>query len=210
MRLLRKNLSRCFRVLCLLAPVAILAGCSLFGDSNPSAPKSPPPGGTNDFRQDYLRIGDRIKVEFSGTVDVIDSREEDIHDDGSINLPHIGSVLAAGKSPSKLEKEIEAKYSPAYYPHITVTVTPVARYFFVGGQIQGGGTGRILYTGPITVLGAIQAAGDFNPFANRRKVQVTRSDGKTIIYVNCVKAIKHPDLDIPIYPGDRIFVQRRF
>lgn len=69
--------------------------------------------------------------------------------------------------------------------------------------------GRYLYSGPITVMGAIQAAGDFNPFANRRNVQITRVDG-AIAHVNCVKVIKTPSLDVAIYPGDRIFVNKRF
>jgi polysaccharide biosynthesis/export protein len=184
----------------------MLAGCG----SAPPVNKPLPVAGTNGFREDPLRIGDRLKVEFSGTADTIESSEQDIHEDGTINLRLIGRVPAAGKSSSQLEKEITAGYVPNYYPHIAVTVTPLARYFFVGGQVMGGSGGRILYTGPITVLGAIQAAGDFNPFANRKKVQITRSDGKTIEYVNCIKAIKHPELDLPVYPGDRIFVQRRF
>jgi protein involved in polysaccharide export with SLBB domain len=199
-------MSRFLCAVCWLALAVLLAGCG----ANHPINKPSPAEGVNGFREDPLRIGDRVRVEFSGTADTLEASEQDIHEDGSINLRLIGRVVAAGKSPSQLEKEITGKYEPDYYPHITITVTPLARYFFVGGQIMGGGGGRILYTGPITVLGAIQAAGDFNPFANRRKVQITRADGKSILYVNCLKAIKHPELDLPIYPGDRIFVSRRF
>jgi protein involved in polysaccharide export with SLBB domain len=71
-----------------------------------------------------------------------------------------------------------------------------------------GNTGRILYTPGITVLGAISAAGDFNPFADKRHVQITRVDG-TIKIVNCLKAIKHPELDLRVFPGDKINVPRR-
>jgi len=146
-------------------------------------------------------------VEFSGVPDSIPPSEQDIKEDGSINLPYINRVKADGKSPSLLEKEIEASYVPAYYTHISITVTPVARYFYVGGQVIN--AGRILYTGPITLMGAIQAAGDFNNFADRKHVQITRVGGK-IEKVNCVKAISHPEQDVPVYPGDRIWVGRRF
>jgi protein involved in polysaccharide export with SLBB domain len=98
---------------------------------------------------------------------------------------------------------------PDWYPHITVTVVPLARYFFVLGQVNNAGGGRILYTGPITLLGAIGAAGDFTPFADKRHVKVIHGDG-TIETVNCRKAIGNPKLDIPIYPGDKIQVGRRF
>jgi protein involved in polysaccharide export with SLBB domain len=181
---------------------AMLAGC--FTDSPP--PKPTPP---HDPTQDPLRNGDRIKVELSGIPDNMPAQEQDIKEDGSINLPYVGRLIAADKSPSKLEQEITTNYVPRYFTHITVTVTPMARFFFVGGQVNNNASGRILYTGPITVMGAIQAAGDFTPFAKKSHVQITRSNG-TIEYVNCVKALKHPEQDLPVYPGERIFVDRRF
>jgi polysaccharide export outer membrane protein len=96
---------------------------------------------------------------------------------------------------------------PTWYPHITVTVTPVARYFFVMGQVTS--PGRILYTGPITLLGAIGAAGDFTPFAKKGAVEVIHANG-ALETINCRKAIHNPKLDIPIHPGDKIQVGRRF
>ena len=185
----------------------MLAGC---GTASPPPKKAAEGESEQSFRQDPLRIGDNVKVELSGIPDIVQPSEQVIHEDGSIILSYVGRIPAAGKSPGQLEQEISKAYVPAYYTHISVTVTAMARYFYVGGQVNNIGPGRILYTGPITLLGAIQAAGDFNPFADRRHVQITRSDGKTILKVNCVKAIKHPELDVPIYPGDRIWVGRRF
>jgi protein involved in polysaccharide export with SLBB domain len=198
-------------LLCLAAFGAILSGCDTVYPPTTSAPPKPPPAWTtNDFRQDPLRIGDMIKVELSGGPEVTPPSEQVIHEDGTINLAFIGRITANGKSPSQLEKEITDKYVPAYYTHLSVTVTAMARFFFVGGQVTGGGNGgRILYTGPITVLGAIQAAGDFTPFAVRKKVQIIRSGSKKIEYENCVEALKHPELDLPVYPGDMIQVGRR-
>jgi len=208
MRLLRKNMLRSLCILCGLASAVILTSCQLF-DSHPKPPQHHPFGpGTNDVsRLDPLQIGDRIRVELSGTADTPESKEQDINADGSINLTRIGFVAASGKSASQLEKEIQAKYVPDWYPQITVTVTPVARYFFVLGQVVN--SGRILYTGPITVLGAIGAAGDFTPFADKAHVKVIRADG-SIETINCKRAITHPELDVPIYPHDKIQVGRRF
>jgi protein involved in polysaccharide export with SLBB domain len=179
----------------------MLAGCSTDSQSLPPSPHDP--------TQDPLRVGDRVHVDLSGVADTFDLKDQDIHEDGTINLPYVGRIQADGKSPSKLEQEITTNYVPRYYPHISVTVTPVARFFFVGGQVNNNGTGgRIAYAGPITIMGAIQAAGDFTPFADKKHVQVTRGD--KILKVNCVDALKHPDKDIRIYPGDRIWVGRRF
>ena len=54
---------------------------------------------------------------------------------------------------------------------------------------------RQIYNSRITVLKAIASAGGFTDFANKKKVRLTRVDGRTQT-VNCVKA-----LDNPIGPG---------
>ena len=206
MRLLRKNRPGYLCLLCSLALAAVLPGC---GTHPPPKTAGSTPSATNANVQSPLRIGDKIRVELTGIPDKIDPIEQDIKDDGSITLPYIGRVIAAGKTSIESEKEISTNYVPTWYKHISVTVTPVARFFFVGGQVNNiGPGGRILYTGPITVIGAIEAAGDFTPFADKKRVQITRVNG-AIEHVNCVKAIKTPKLDLPIYPGDRIFVPLR-
>lgn len=189
------------------ALVAVLAGCA--ANSTNADPPRAPAGSPAPLREDPLRIGDRVRVELSGIPDTIQPQEQDIKDDGSINLPYINRIQAAGKSPSQLEKEITAAYVPAFYTHIGITVTPMARYFYVLGQVNNNMGGRIMYNGPITVLGAIGAAGDFTPFADKRHVKLIRGNGE-IKTINCVKAIAHPELDLPVYPGDKIQVGRRF
>jgi len=54
---------------------------------------------------------------------------------------------------------------------------------------------------------AISVAGGFTDFAKRTKVQLTHN-GKTQI-INVDKAIRDPRLDVPVYPGDTIYVPRR-
>jgi polysaccharide export outer membrane protein len=185
---------------------AVLPGCATHA---PPKTAASPPSLTNADVQSALRIGDKTRVELTGIPDPpIAPIEQDIKDDGSITLPYIGRVMAAGKTPVELEKEIYSLYVPTWYKHISVTVTPTARFFYVGGQVNNLSGGRIMYTGPITVMGAIQAAGDFTPFADKRHVQVTRVDG-TIEHVNCVKVIKNPKLDLQVFPGDRIYVPLR-
>ena len=62
----------------------------------------------------------------------------------------------------------------------------------------------------MTVLKAIQSASDFTDFAKKKKVQLTRSNGRKKETINCEKARQDPKLDLPIYPGDNIYVPRRF
>jgi len=185
----------------------MLAGCVT--DTNQPPNSTPPSKPDFDTRQEPLQVGFRIKVELAGATEKLDPIEQDIHDDGTINMPYIGRITAAGKSPSQLEKEITAAYVPSYYTHLSVTVLPLLRFFYVGGQVTGTAGGRIQYSGPITILGAIQAAGDFTPFANKRKVQITRFGTKKIEFENCVDALKHPEKDLWVHPGDMIWVGRR-
>jgi polysaccharide export outer membrane protein len=191
--------------------IAILPGCATNDPSQtPQASPTTPEAQEHNALMDPLRVSDRIKIEFSGTPESIDPIEEEVAADGTVNVQFIGHIQAVGKTPAQLAKDVEDALVPKYYAHLSVSVTPTARFFYVGGEIsQNSSGGRMLYQGPITVTRAIDSAGGFSPFANKRKVRLTRVDGTQII-VNCIKAIDHPEKDPPVYPGDRIYVPRRF
>jgi protein involved in polysaccharide export with SLBB domain len=206
MRLLRGNPFSCWRGAAILALSAVLAGC---GTKAPPQSGQGQPGAVN-VANAPLRISDRIKIDLTGTPETVEPSEQEISEDGTISIHFLGRVQAAGKTPSQLAEDIRAKLVPSIYAHANVTVLATARFFFVGGEINASGQGgRIVLSGPMTLTGAIDAAGGFSPFANRRKVRLTRVDGATIV-VNCRKAVLHPEDDPPIYPGDRIFIPRRF
>jgi protein involved in polysaccharide export with SLBB domain len=208
MRLLRNDWCRYVFGLCPLTLAVILTACAGAPPPDPQSKKLSPEEVERIMRSTPLRIGDKVKVELSGISDKPDPYDRDIKEDGSINLPYIGNIAADGKTTSQLETDIKAAYEPKWFPHINVTVTPTARFFYVMGMVNTSGTGRMVYAGPITVLGAIAAAGDFNPFANKRHVQITRANGK-IEFVNCVKALRHPELNVLVFPNDTITVPRR-
>jgi polysaccharide export outer membrane protein len=209
MRLFRQKLCRYVSALCPLALAVVLTACGTTPAPNDQAKKLSPEEVERVMRTFPLRVGDKVRVELSGIPDKLDPYDREVKEDGTINLPYIDDIAAAGKSPSQLEIDITAAYTTkGIYTHINVTVTPTARFFYVMGQVNNNAGGRIPYVGPITVLDAIAAAADFTAFADRRHVQITRVNGK-IDYVNCVKALKHPELNLQVYPGDRITVPRR-
>ena len=39
---------------------------------------------------------------------------------------------------------------------------------------------------------------------------LTRADGATVDKENCNNAVNDPSLDYPVYPGDRIYVKKRW
>jgi len=211
MRLSRNTIWICFRLLAIAMIAPLLSGCFLFGPQNDTpAPTVQSIDDTNRLRSDPLRVGDSIRVDFSGTPTQIVSVQTDIKGDGTIHLDLIGDVMADGRTPGELEQFIEKKYVPDYYTHMSVSVTPVVRYFYVDGEVNASGSGgRIMYAGPITVTRAIASAGGFSPFADRRRVKLFRVNATSYIKVNCIKALDNPKLDPPVYPGDKIVVSRR-
>ncbi len=155
---------------------------------------------------DKLRNGDLVTLTFQNGPD-LPTHEERIKDDGTITLKHIGAVQAEGKTVGELQRDVHAKYVPKFYPNLVVTVRAEDRFFFVDGEVKI--PNRYVYAGQQTVLRAIATAQGFTDFADRKKVELTRVDGKKFI-VDCNKAQKKPELDLPVYPGDRIMVPRRW
>ncbi|MEO6035590.1 MAG: polysaccharide biosynthesis/export family protein [Verrucomicrobiota bacterium] len=195
------KLSNWFRfglVACALAIVGILATSCRTGGTGPGPVEDPP--------SIELRVGETVRVIFSnGSTTQIPPHEEQIKQDGTITLVQIGSVRAAGKTSGELQTELQKAYSK-YYRDMNVTVQVPDRSYSVGGQVKA--PDRKPYVGPTTVIKAIQSAGDFTDFANRKKVRLTRANGKSYI-VNCIKALENPKLDLPVYPGDSIHVPQR-
>ena len=157
---------------------------------------------------EVLRVGDSLTITFTDTPVPIPNFDEKIREDGTITLTLNKTFTAAGKSRGDLEKEIRACYVPNYYKYMTVTVKQqeATRWYYVGGEVKV--PARQMYAGRITVLKAIASVGGFTDFANKKKVKLTRGDGRTQI-VNCPKALDNPKLDPEVYPGDKINVPRR-
>lgn len=182
-----------------------LAGCKTATDYQDVM--NPPSAITKLANLPPLAIGDTVTVSLVGPPDPILPLVKPIDDDGTITLPDIGRVPAAGKTPGQLEDYIHHLYVPSLYRHLTVTVVASSdRVYFVRGEVKN--PGRSLYTGPITVTKAITAAGDFTDFANHKKVFLTRSNGQRF-KLNCDKILNGDAPDPPVYPNDQIEVMRR-
>ena len=186
----------------LLLSLALGAGCVTTNTTPVNAPGetlAPTP-------TDVLRVGDLVTLIFSGVPVPPDRREERLKDDGTITLYLVGAVEAVGKTAGQLQKEIHAAYVPKYYVRLDVSVLAEGRFFYVDGSVKI--PSRQPHQGELTVLKAIAAAGGFTDFANKKKVLVVRANGQQIT-VDCVKALKDPRLDLPIFPGDKITVPQR-
>ena len=153
-----------------------------------------------------FHVGDTVAVTLTGLPESIEPHVEPIKEDGTITMPNIGHVQAAGKTAGELQNEIYNLYVPKLYRHLTVTVNTGDRVYYVTGEVKG--PGRQLYAGQMTVTKAITTAGDFTDFANHKKVWLIRANGQRI-KINCNEALRDPYKDLPVYPNDQIQVPRR-
>lgn len=152
-----------------------------------------------------FHVGETVNITFSEIPDPIPPHEEQIKEDGTITLPLIQSVQAAGKTAGELQTQIHDLYVPKFYVRLNVVVKPGDLIYYVRGEVKQ--PGRQLYVGETTVTKAITSASDFTDFASH-KVSLIRANGQ-IIKVNVDKALEDPALDPKIYPGDQIVVRRR-
>lgn len=181
----------------------LLSGCASF-DANNDARFSNSPTGHTHLNASVFSAGETVTVSFSGLEVPPPNYEERIKEDGTLTMPLIGKVVAAGKSPGDLQKELQEKYNK-FYRNITVTVRDLERYFYVDGEVKS--PGPKLYLGDTDIVKAITAGGGFTDFAKKTKVRLTR-DGRTQT-INWVKAVEDSRYNVPVYPGDQIVVPRR-
>jgi polysaccharide biosynthesis/export protein len=119
----------------------------------------------------YLNAGDVIKISFPGAPEL--NQTQKVGTDGTVSLPLVGDVHAAGKSPGELQSELANLYKPQLQDsEVLVTVENRAIPIVVSGAVQK--PGKIVFERPATVLEAIMEAGGFTPQADLKRVSVIR------------------------------------
>ena len=153
--------------------------------------------------QDVLAINVWKEPEISRTVPV--------RPDGKISLPLVGDILASGRTPVQLKREIAERLKNYLSdPEVTVIVQSVnSRRFNVVGGVASPGTYDL--TKRMTILDAIAQAGGPVDFAKLKKIYVLRllENGERLrIPFNYKQVIKGNNFqqNIELEPGDTIVV----
>ena len=129
--------------------------------------------------------------------------------DGTISIPLLGPIRAAGLTPVQLEDAIDQaalKYLNAAHTAVQVEAVKSKLVYFDGEGI--GSPGAMPYMLPMHLFEAISARGGFKDFADKKHIQVRR-DGKiieTVSYNDLIKG-KHPEKDILLKPNDHVIVK---
>ena len=201
---------RCVFLLCISL---LIAGCAT---SRPGA-GAPPADATQSQAVDAYRIGvdDQVQVavwrnpELGITVPV--------RPDGMISVPLIGDVLAGGRTPPEVAKDIQDKLS-AYGrdPQVAVILTQLRSHEYLS-RVRVTGAVRQPVSVPfrpgMTVLDAVLAAGGLTEFAapDRSELHRKTGDGARTYEVKLDRILNRGDLatNYPVAPGDVITVPER-
>lgn len=124
--------------------------------------------------------------------------------DGNINVPYAGSLQAAGRTPSELERAIERSLIDKKifrFPVATINVANSVRFVVIGGNVRA--PSRMPWSADLTLMSAIAAAGGTGDFAGD-KINLIRG-GKITLY-SFKKLKKDPSQDPRLMPSDQVDV----
>ena len=200
--------SRSALLLLLTASLCFSAGCRLL--DNPSGRETvlPDVSDAPESNSDVLAAGDHVFITYSGIPFPPYPHNEQIRQDGKIHPPNLEEpVHAAGLTIGELREMLHNLYVPRIYLQLTLTVKMGERLFTVHGEVKL--AGRYKYSGTMTVLDGIAAAHGLSNYAAKRRIRVTRKAGGTVLEFDYNKARDNPNHDLPLYPGDIIYVPRR-
>ncbi len=166
---------------------------------------------------DRKRLGPNDYVSFR----VVEDRDNEsqhlrINDNGELEVPYVGLVPAEGKSCKELAYSIKSLLEREYYYHATVIVAvdhiseKSRGRVYVYGSVKGQGPQEIPPDEAYTVSKAVIRAGGFGDFANKRRVKLTRRNGRDVI-VDLKRVIEegHTEEDVILQPDDQIYVPQR-
>ena len=209
---------------CIARPLPLLAQESSPMPSVPKATSVEQPTTSTVMRtnsmtvlDDKKRLGSNDYVSFR----VVEDRDNEsqhlrVNDNGELEVPYIGLVPASGRTCKELAYSVKSLLEREYYYHATV-ILAVDRVseksrgkIYVYGNVKGQGPQEIPADEIYTVSKAIIRAGGFGDFANKRKIRVTRKDGKQFeIDLKRVIEQGHTDEDLVLQPDDQINVPQR-
>jgi polysaccharide export outer membrane protein len=194
--------------------LVILLGSLLVGcvrSSSPPVPTAAEPA--TDTNYEYtIGPGDKLNVFVWRNPDV-SVTDIPVRPDGRISSPLVEEMVAAGKSPSQLARDIEKRLADYIKePFVTVTVVD-----FVGAaseqvRVVGEATTpqAIPYRSSMTLLDVMIAVGGLTEFAAGNKGSIVRSSAgkQQQIAVRIEDLIKDGDIsaNVPMYPGDIVII----
>lgn len=139
---------------------------------------------SNAITSAQIQPGKAISMTISGVPDADKGQFNNtypVSESGTINVPHLGIVQAAGMRPEALASMLQSRFKSArIYNNPTIQVIQstegggiTTEIVTIGGDVRAPGAKP--YTKELTLWGAIQAAGGETEFGSIRRVKITRN-----------------------------------
>jgi protein involved in polysaccharide export with SLBB domain len=193
------------RTIAVLAALC-LGACSQYGAYNtaPMTQTAPPAaaGGTPAAAAQPLKFasGDKVRVGVAGAEKLNGEYEIDLS--GAMQLPLLGVVAAAGKTPAEVQAEIAKRLKDEKLmdnPNVSVALAE-GRPFYALGEVKN--PGKYPYVAGLNIISAIATAGGFTNRAEQEYVFVRHPSQPNELKVPLASAL-------PVEPGDIIRVGAR-
>jgi len=160
-----------------------------------------------------IQSGKSINITISGVPESDKSQINGLYpvsEGGSINMPHLGQIQAAGLRPEALASNLQSRFKSAQiFTNPTIQVInnvsgagPNQEVVTIGGDVRSPGPKP--FTPELTLWGAIQAAGGQTEFGAINRVKITRN-GTSKSYDVTQPQFKQ----IPLQRNDAIEVPRK-
>ena len=158
-------------------------------------------------KQEYvIGVSDGLRISVWKNPEM--SAEVHVRPDGTITLPLLGDVVAAGRTPGRLKEELRTRLAAFIKDEgaiITVAVVDAASYrFSVSGNVEHPGMFTPKYF--VTVTEALALAGGPSRFAGRA-ITIVRTDGdgkvrRIPIDSRRIQTGEHPEENLALWSGD--------
>lgn len=194
-----------------------LSGCGMNQPRLPEHWQRPDTGPSVLVKSYKMSVGDQIQINVWKNPEL--SLSEPIRPDGKISMPLTGDVMAVGRTPEELAKEIE-KLLASYIksPNVTVILTNLRGHEFLSRIRVTGSVAKntsMSYHQGMTMLDAVLEAGGVDIYAdsNHTKLHRRSTEGSLTYDIRLEDMMQQGDMqtNILLLPGDIITVpERRF
>ncbi len=159
-----------------------------------------------------LGPGDVFHLQIVGEKDL--PEEYQVASDGTVDLPYIHTLEVVGLEPQEVARLIRKRLIEEKIltdPAVVVSVKEyVSKRVTLLGEVQKPGSFPL--TPGLTLIQAVSQAGGLTSIANKQQLNLTRNTkggGTTTVVIDIEAITDGESPDIPLQPGDRIYVKER-
>jgi len=168
-------------------------------------------GATASTTEYLVGAGDKLEFSVFGHPDF--SKILEVRGDGTIDFPLVGNVQVGGKSLAQIGREIARDLGKDYIidPQVSVNVKEYgSKWVTVMGEVNT--PGRYLLSQNMRLFDLLAQAGGLTPFANRKKIEILRSESNALrrkLVVDLKVVEKGKEAEPSLLAGDVVIVPRR-